>query len=151
MSKKELIAVKVEIAWQENMKFESKTPSGHTFLLDAGEESGGENKGPRPTEVLLSAVGTCSGIDVVDILRKMRYTIDRFDITVNGERAEEHPRRFTKIELRFQLQGDIPAEKVRRAVNLSIEKYCSVAHSLNAEIDAVFVLNGKTYFLQEKG
>lgn len=143
--------MKVEIAWQENMKFESTTPSGHSFLLDAGQESGGENKGPRPTEVLLSAVGTCSGIDVVDILRKMRYTIDRFAITVSGERAEDHPRRFTKIELRFQLEGDIPVEKVRRAVNLSVEKYCSVAHSLSAEIEAVFVLNGETYFLQEKG
>lgn len=143
--------MKVEIAWQEKMRFEATTPSGHTLLLDAGQESGGENKGPRPTEVLLSAVGTCSGIDVVDILHKMRYTIDQFAITVHGERAEEHPRRFTKIELRFQLQGDIPVEKVQRAVSLSVEKYCSVAHSLSAEIEAIFVLNGKTYFLQEKG
>ncbi|SHF10704.1 putative redox protein [Seinonella peptonophila] len=139
--------MRVEIKWNGNMQFETQTPSGHAFILDTGTDLGGQETGPRPTEVLLSAVGTCSGIDVVDILKKMRYTIDRFSIEVVGERAEDHPKRFTQMQLTYHLEGEIPVEKVRRAVQLSQEKYCSVAHSVNAEILATFILNGETYQL----
>jgi putative redox protein len=137
--------MKVDIMWKGNMHFQTETPSGHQISLDAAQEVGGENLGPRPTEILLSAVGTCSGIDIVDILRKMRLEVQSFSMEVSGERAEEHPRRFTHVHMHYKLTGDLPEEKVRRAVELSINKYCSVSNSLNAKVTASFEINGQTY------
>ncbi|MBA4496576.1 OsmC family protein [Paenactinomyces guangxiensis] len=137
--------MKVNIYWKGSMHFATKTPSGHTISLDAAQEVGGENLGPRPTEILLSAVGTCSGIDIVDILKKMRLQVDSFAMEVSGERAEDHPRRFTRVHIHYQLEGNLPEEKVRRAVQLSVEKYCSVSNSLNAEITSSFEINGQRY------
>jgi putative redox protein len=137
--------MKVNVTWQRKMRFETETPSGHTVTMDAAPEVGGENKGPRPTEMVLSAVGTCSAIDIVDILRKMRLNVEGFAMEVEGERAEDHPRRFTKVHMHYVLKGDLPEEKVRRAVQLSVEKYCSVSNSLNARISSSFEINGKRY------
>ncbi|SEN61899.1 OsmC family protein [Lihuaxuella thermophila] len=142
--------MKVQIRWKGNMHFASETPSGHTMDLDAAPEVGGENVGPRPTEVLLSAVGTCSGIDIVDILRKMRLEVESFSMEVSGDRAEDHPRRFTRVHMHYILTGDLPEDKVRRAVQLSVEKYCSVSNSLNAEVTSSFEINGQRYEMKEK-
>lgn len=137
--------MKVDIEWKGNMHFKTKTPSGHSLSLDAAPEVGGENLGPRPTEVLLSAVGTCSGIDIVDILRKMRLDVKTFAMEISGERADEHPRRFTHVHMHYRLTGDLPEEKVRRAVELSVTKYCSVSNSLNAKVTASFEINGQRF------
>lgn len=137
--------MKVNIDWKQNMQFETKTPSGHSLTLDAGTEVGGQDQGPRPTEVLLAAMGTCSGIDIVDILKKMRLDVESFHMEVEGDRQAEHPRKFTQIRVNYQLKGDLPVEKVRRAVRLSLDKYCSVSQSLNAEILASFEINGQRY------
>ncbi|MBD1373592.1 OsmC family protein [Hazenella sp. IB182357] len=137
--------MRVAIQWNGKMSFTSELPSGHRLEMDAAPEVGGENKGPRPTEALLSAVGTCSGIDIVDILRKMRLQVDEFDMEIEAERAAEHPRRFTKMNIHYKLTGDLPVEKVKRAVQLSIEKYCSVSHSLSALITTSFEINGTRY------
>lgn len=137
--------MKVNVTWQGNMLFETDTPSGHTVTMDAAPEVGGENKGPRPTEMVLSAAGTCSAIDIVDILRKMRLNVEEFAMEIQGERAEDHPRRFTKVHMHYVLKGDLPVEKVRRAVQLSVDKYCSVSNSLNARITSSFEINGKRY------
>lgn len=139
--------MKVDIQWKGNMHFDTQTSSGHTITLDASPEVGGENLGPRPTEVLLSAAGTCSGIDIVDILRKMRLEVKSFSMEVSGERAEEFPKRFTKVHMHYRLEGELPIEKVRRAVELSVEKYCSVSNSLNAKVTASFEVNGVSYTL----
>lgn len=140
--------MKVDIHWQEKMRFHTHTPSGHQLVLDAVEEVGGENKGPCPTEILLSAVGTCTGIDVVSILHKMRLQVESFSMEVSGKRSEEHPRRFTQVHIHYLLQGNLPEEKVRHAIVLSLEKYCSVSHSLNAHITASFEINGEKYILE---
>ncbi|WP_044641924.1 OsmC family protein [Risungbinella massiliensis] len=139
--------MKVNVEWKQQMQFESHTPSGHQIIMDASEESGGANTGPRPTEILLGAVGTCTGIDIVEILRKMRLPLERFDLNVSGERAEEHPRKFTQIHLEYHLSGDLPADKVKRAIELSVEKYCSVSHSLSAKIHVSYTINGQLYRL----
>lgn len=141
--------MKVNIHWKGSMHFVTETPSGHTVYLDAAPEVGGENLGPRPTEVLLSAVGTCSGIDIVDILRKMRLDVESFAMEVSGERAEDHPRRFTRVHMHYILTGNLPEDKVRRAVQLSVEKYCSVSNSLNAEVTSSFEINGQRYEMKE--
>jgi putative redox protein len=137
--------MKVNVEWKGNLHFTSRTPSGHTFSIDAAPEVGGENKGPRPTELLLAGVGACSGIDIVEILRKMRLEVKSFDMEVSGERAEEHPRRFTHVHVHYRLTGNLPVDKVRRAVELSRDKYCSVAQSLNAKITTSFEINGEKY------
>ncbi|SDX58802.1 putative redox protein [Marininema mesophilum] len=137
--------MQTKLTWNGKMKFNSTTPSGHQLTLDAAQEVGGEDQGPRPTEVLLSAVGACSGIDIVDILKKMRLHVEDFDMEVSGSRAEEHPRRFTHVHIHYRLTGDLPVEKVRRAVTLSRDTYCSVSQSLSAEVTTSFSINGETY------
>lgn len=139
--------MKVNVEWKQKMQFVSHTPSGHHTTMDASEESGGENTGPRPTEILLGAVGTCTGIDIVEILRKMRLPLESFDLDVSGKRAEEHPRKFTEIHLEYHLTGELPVDKVKRAIELSVEKYCSVSHSLSAKLRVSYTINGQLYSL----
>ncbi|NLY52895.1 MAG: OsmC family protein [Firmicutes bacterium] len=127
--------MKVEVTWVEGMEFRSDSESGHSWNMDASVDVGGSDRGPRPTELLLSAVGGCTGIDIVSILKKMQQPLTGLSITVSGERAEEHPRRFTHIKLHYVVTGDgLSEERVARAVELSVEKYCSVLSSLNAEV-----------------
>jgi putative redox protein len=126
------------------MAFSGVTPSGHEINLDAAPEVGGENTGARPTELLLQAVAGCTGIDIISILHKMRFEPSSFQMDVKGERADEHPKRFTTINIHYALDGDLPEDKVIRAIQLSKDKYCSVAHSLNADITASYSINGVT-------
>ncbi|GGA54008.1 peroxiredoxin [Kroppenstedtia guangzhouensis] len=137
--------MKTDLQWKGKMQFEARTPSGHGVTLDASPETGGEDQGPRPMELLLTAVGACSGIDIVSILDKMRLQVKSFDMEVSGVRAEEHPRRFTQVHIHYRLEGDLPEEKVRRAVDLSRDKYCSVSQSLRADVTTSFEINGKRF------
>ncbi|WP_054950200.1 OsmC family protein [Numidum massiliense] len=137
--------MKTNLKWHGKMNFEAITESGHHLTLDASEEVGGENRGPRPTEALLAATGACSGIDIVDILRRMRLNVESFEMEVSGERAEEYPKRFTHVNIHYKLTGDLPEAKVRRAVDLSRDKYCTVSQSLNAEVTTSFEINGQKY------
>lgn len=138
--------MKATVKWQNKMEFLGELTSGHTVVMDAGLENGGENKGARPTELLLSGVGGCSGIDMVSILEKMRQEISSLTIHVDGTRAEEYPKRFTKVLVHFQLTGpNLDPEKVKKAAQMSMEKYCSVALSLNAQITYTVEVNGIKY------
>lgn len=130
------------INWKEKMAFSGVTPSGHEFIMDAASEVGGENTGPRPTEILLQAVAGCTGMDIISILHKMRLEPASFQMDVTGERAEEHPKRFTSIAIHYAFDGELPEDKVIRAIQLSKDKYCSVSHSLNAEITVSYSING---------
>ena len=89
--------MQVEVTWVDGMEFRANSDSGHSWNMDASVEVGGNDRGPRPTELLLSAVGGCTGIDIVSILNKMQQPLKGLRIMVSGERAEEHPRRFTKV------------------------------------------------------
>ncbi|AOM82942.1 OsmC family protein [Salisediminibacterium beveridgei] len=135
--------MKTTTTWTGKMGFIGQNPSGHEVAMDAAEEIGGLNKGSRPTELLLQAVAGCTAIDIVSILNKMRIVPERFDTEVEAERAEEHPRKFTKIHIHYILEGDVPEKKLARAIRLSKDEYCSVSHSLSAEITASYSLNGK--------
>ncbi|MFB5195169.1 OsmC family protein [Neobacillus sp. KR4-4] len=132
----------LSINWKGKMAFSGVTPTGHEFIMDAAPEVGGENSGPRPTELLLEAVAGCTGIDIISILNKMRLEPSAFQMDVKGERAEEHPKRFTTINIHYALDGELPEDKVVRAIQLSKDKYCSVSHSLNAEITVSYSING---------
>ncbi|MCM3117169.1 OsmC family protein [Neobacillus sp. MER 74] len=132
----------LSINWKGKMAFSGVTPTGHEFIMDAAPEVGGENSGPRPTELLLEAVAGCTGIDIISILNKMRLEPSAFQMDVKGERAEEHPKRFTTINIHYALDGELPEDKVVRAIQLSKDKYCSVSHSLKAEITVSYSING---------
>lgn len=134
--------MELKINWKEKMAFSGVTPTGHEFIMDAAPEVGGENSGPRPTELLLQAVAGCTGIDIISILHKMRLEPSSFHMDVKGERADEHPKRFTSIHIHYALEGELPEDKVVRAIQLSKDKYCSVSHSLNSEITVSYSING---------
>lgn len=133
--------MQVQVSWVDGMEFQAVTDSGHSLNMDASQQAGGNDGGPRPTELLLSAIGGCTGIDIVSILQKMQQPLAGLRVEVSGERAVEHPRRFTQINLRYVVIGKGLAEdRVARAVELSTEKYCSVLKSLNADVEYSFKL-----------
>lgn len=126
----------VRVRWVEGMQFVGVGGSGHAVILDAGAEDGGSNTGPRPTEMLLTALGGCTGIDIIQILQKGRVAVDRFEMRITGERAETFPRKFVRIELEYLFWGNnIPVDKVGRAIALSKDKYCSVGATLSASVE----------------
>jgi putative redox protein len=139
---KGVMYMELTVKWNEKMAFSGTTPSGHEIKMDAAPEVGGENTGARPTELLLNAVAGCTGIDIISILHKMRLEPSSFQMDVKGERADDHPKKFTTINIHYALEGDLPEEKVVRAIQLSKDKYCSVSHSLSAEISASYSING---------
>lgn len=117
----------VNTKWLSNMAFETEV-SGHKFTLDAGPQVGGENLGPRPKPLMLAALGGCTGMDVISILGKMRVEVDSFNVVVEGELTDEHPRHFTKIHVIYEFSGrDLPLDKLQKAVDLSEERYCGVS------------------------
>ncbi|MCP8968578.1 OsmC family protein [Ectobacillus ponti] len=135
--------MKTSVSWNGHMSFSGTGPSGHEMRMDAAEEVGGQNSGPRPTELLLSAVAGCTGIDIISILQKMRLNPAAFHMEVEGKRAEDHPKRFTDIHIHYALEGDLPEDKVVRAITLSKDKYCSVSHSLHARMTVTYSINGQ--------
>jgi putative redox protein len=117
----------VSTRWLENMSFESEV-NGHKLVVDAKEESGGENKGPRPKPLMLAALGGCTSMDVISILKKMRVELKSLNVIVEGELTEEHPKHFTKMHVIYEVEGDnLPMDKIQKAVTLSEEKYCGVS------------------------
>lgn len=111
--------------------FEAISETGNIALMDAGENIGGSNKGVRPMQMLLMGLGGCSAIDIVMILKKQRQIISNFQITIDGEREEDkEPSLWKTIQIHFKLKGEIDKEKAERAVQLSMNKYCSVSKTL---------------------
>ena len=117
----------IDIAWEEKMRF-STSVNGHDMILDADESVGGEGRGPRPKPLMLVALGGCTGMDVISILRKMRVDVDDFNVKVEGELTEEHPRHYHRIHVIYEFRGrDLPMAKLKKAVSLSEERYCGVS------------------------
>lgn len=113
------------------MGFRAETPSGHEVLMDASPEVGGENRGVRPLELLLVGLAGCTGMDVISILRKMRQDVTGYEVSVSGERADEHPRVYTRIVVEHILRGrGLVEANVARAVELSATRYCSASAML---------------------
>jgi len=124
--------------------FEAKNESGAKLHLDASPDIGGENKGFRPTEALIASLGGCSGIDVLMILKKQKQQIDDFKVEIEAEREKDKtPSLFSTIHLKFILKGKIDKDKLERAIELSIEKYCTVAKIIEktAKITSSYKIN----------
>lgn len=117
----------VKVDWLENMAFEADV-NGHQIIIDAADAVGGEDRGPRPKPLMLTALAGCTGMDVVSILKKMRVKLDGFNVTVDGDLTEEHPKQFYKMHVMYEFTGkDLPLEKLQKAVSLSEERYCGVS------------------------
>ncbi len=117
----------VKVNWLDKMAFEAEV-NGHKIILDAADAVGGENRGPRPKPFMLTALAGCTGMDVVSILRKMRVNLEGFNVIVEGDLTEEHPKQFTKMHVVYEFKGkDLPLEKLKKAVSLSEEMYCGVS------------------------
>jgi putative redox protein len=113
----------------------SSPENGYSFRMGAAEKVGGDGQGMRPMETLLAALGGCAVVDTVLILKKSRVDFEEVRIQMVGARAEGTPSPFTEIKAVFTVMGkDVPLEKAEKAVKLSVEKYCSVASSLNPGI-----------------
>ncbi len=117
----------VKISWMEKMAFKADI-NGHEIILDAAEEVGGENRGPRPKPMMLVALAGCTGMDVVSILKKMKVEPEDFNVIVSGDITEEHPKQFYQMHVIYEFKGkNLPMEKLKKAVGLSEEKYCGVS------------------------
>ena len=125
--------MKAMVQWQSDVCFLAESETGHQLLLDGPAEAGGQNKGPRPMELVLLGLGGCASYDVVTILKKSRQNVEGCKVQLLADRAEATPAVFTKIQLHFEIEGiGISEQHVARAVQLSAEKYCSAAKMLEA-------------------
>ncbi len=117
----------VTTAWKGKMKFDSFV-TGHHIIIDASAEVGGENAGPRPKELMLTALAGCTGMDVVSILEKMRVELDGLDVNIEADLTDEHPKHYTSMHIIYQFKGkDLPMDKLQKAIDLSQERYCGVS------------------------
>ena len=118
----------ISVNWVDGLLMVGKSDSGHTITMDGPPESGGENLGVRPMEMLLLGVAGCTMIDVVTTLKKMRQDLSHCETKINAERATDHPKVFTNIHIQFTVKGkDLDSKKVDKAITLSAEKYCSAS------------------------
>ena len=129
----------------DDFAMEAKNEDGNVINMDGPPQLGGHNSGFRPTQLLLAAVGGCSAIDVVMILKKQKQKIDSFEIEVDGEKEKvEEYSLFRNIELHFKISGEVDRSKAEKAIQLSLDKYCSVAKTLEptAKITHKLSING---------
>jgi len=120
------------VDWAGGLRFVGAADSGHLVVMDAPGPYGEDPSACTPVETVLVALCACGGIDVVSILNKMKTPPRAVSVTAEAKRAAEHPRVFTEILLRFRIEGDVPENKARRAVELSEDTYCSIGAMLGA-------------------
>ncbi len=125
----------------KGMHFEGEGNSKIRTQIDTSVTAGGTGYGSSPMELVLMAIAGCSGMDIVSILEKMHISYDRLEILVQGDRASNHPRVFTDIEVIYRFWGnEVSEEKLMRAIQLSMEKYCSVANMLDKVANLTYKL-----------
>lgn len=123
--------LKATVKWVNGLQFVGESGTGHAIVMDSDKDVGGNNTGMRPMELLLAGLGGCSGMDVASILQKKKQQVKDIEINIKGEKADTYPKKFTNIEIEFVVSGkDLTEDAVKRAVELSMEKYCSVKATL---------------------
>lgn len=134
----------IKAQWKGGMAYSSTGDiSGHEVTMDASSAVGGNDSGPRPMEMVLHGVAGCMGIDLNVIMRHNMDKVESIDIEIDGERAEEDPKRFTNVDIIVKIKGDVAEKVAQRAVDLSAKKYCSAINSLNATVTTRLELNGE--------
>lgn len=125
--------MKARVKWVEGALMVGESGSGHCLVMDGPPEHGGRNLGLRPMELLLIGLGGCTEFDVIHILRKGRLEVSGCEVELTAERAEQDPKVFTRIHVRYLISGrNLPPERVERAIQLSAEKFCSASIMLGA-------------------
>lgn len=133
----------INTVWKENSTFETDL-DGHNIIIDLSKESGGSDAGPRPKKLALLAATGCTSMDVIDILKKMRVTPDKFNVRIDADLSESHPITYTSIKVIYEFEGnDLPKEKIERACKLSFEKYCGVMAMYKKAIPVTYEINIK--------
>ena len=128
--------MKAHVRWAGDMTMLGYGGTGHGIVMDGGAKSGGLGIGTSPMEMLMLGAGGCACIDIVSILQKARQNIVNVSAEISAERADDHPRVFTKMHLNFVVEGHgIQEDHVKRAVSLSMEKYCSASQTLAKACD----------------
>jgi putative redox protein len=126
------VTVQAHLKWTDGLQFVARTDEGPAVILDSSDGASGAS----PMQLVLMGVAGCTAIDIVVILKKKRVHLSRFEVTITGEQAEDHPRRYTKITIAYILYGKaIKPKAVEQAIALSEKKYCSAMASLNAEFE----------------
>ena len=117
----------ISTKWLGNMAFESNNPSGHNLKIDIAKEDGGDSSGMRPKALMLSSLAGCSGLDVASLIKKMKLEVADFSIETIANLTDEHPKFYDSVVMEYHFYGsNLNEEKLQRAVDLSIEKYCGV-------------------------
>lgn len=128
----------IKTIWRENNIFDTEL-DGHTLTIDLAEEAGGNNAGPRPKKLVLAAATGCTGLDVVEILKKMRIDIKGFNIEIEAELTSEYPITYSSMNVVYEFEGDnLPKEKLERACKLSFDKYCGVMDLIKKAIPVTY-------------
>ena len=128
-----------KVTYVQGLQFVGEAPSGHAIVMDSDPEVGGHNTGPKPMELLLIGIGGCSGMDVVSILKKKRQDITGVEVNVRGEEAEDYPKKYTGVTLEFVVRGrNISEDAVKKAIDLSMNKYCSVKATIEGSAKVNF-------------
>ncbi|MFW0884243.1 OsmC family protein [Candidatus Acidulodesulfobacterium sp. H_13] len=128
----------IKLEYLEDLRFRaySDENNGYSILLDTSKESGGSGEGMRPMDLILVSLAGCSSMDIISILKKKRQNVVDYNVSVTGEKADTHPRVFTKITIIYTIRGkNIEEQAVKRAIELSKDKYCSVWAMLKGAID----------------
>jgi putative redox protein len=126
------------VVWKDEMAFDGEL-KGTPIPLDAVPEFGGKNYGPTPKPLVLTALAGCTAMDVVSLMRKMKVPFTGFSVEVNGDLTDEHPKVYKAIRIAYRIAGTgLDAEKVEKAVNLSLDKYCGVAAMLKKTAEVSF-------------
>lgn len=129
---------KIETKWQEGMAFEAEV-NDHIIRIDADETMGGKNIGPRPKPLLLVALAGCTSMDTISILKKMRIEPISFNVSVEGELTDEHPKYYNKLHILYEFKGkNLPLEKLQKAVDLSQERYCGISEMLRKSSEITY-------------
>jgi len=129
---------RIDCIWKQGMAFEADV-NGFKIRMDADPEMGGVNYGPKPKPLTLISLAGCTGMDVISILKKMKIEPEYFNIAVEGELTEEHPKYYHKIHVIYELKGkDIEVEKVDKAVNLSRDRYCGIYELLRHRAEITY-------------
>lgn len=138
---------KIELNWKGNMLFESIAPEG-TVLIDAAEEFGGQGKGLRPKAMMLTSLAGCTAMDIASLLKKMRAEVADFKIDVEANLTDEHPKYYDKVKVTYKFyDSEFKKDKIEKAVNLSIERYCGVMKMFEAfaevSSEIIYIVNKK--------
>jgi len=129
------MSVKAKLEWKEKMQFVGQAGDSPSVILDNPDGK----TGPTPMEMVLMGIAGCTAMDVISILRKKRADLTGFQVSITGERAEDHPKQYTKFLVEYVLEGrGLSSKDVERSIELSVTRYCSVINSMRAPVETSY-------------